>query len=112
MWVEAFTINGAYCADDTFRKLYQVIIGTRVDGLIPEGKAPAADTKPVLTVRYQLNAIREEELVEYLPYDLDYYAIRRNGVCLFYILKTRVQQIPNALADWHAGTFDPTKYGV
>ncbi|MDR1262788.1 MAG: DUF4340 domain-containing protein [Oscillospiraceae bacterium] len=109
---DTFTLNGEPADDSTFRKLYQIIIGTRVDGVIPEGKAPAADTAAELTVRYTLNEVRETETIEYLPYDADYYAVRRNGETLFYILKTRAQQIPDALTDYHNGTFDPAKYGV
>ncbi|GHU73841.1 hypothetical protein AGMMS49992_13700 [Clostridia bacterium] len=109
---DTFTLNGEPLDDTTARKLYQIIIGTRVDGVIPEGKAPGAAVTPVLTVRYRLNQVRDEETVEYLPYDGDYYAVRRNGETLFYILKTRVQMIPDALNDYHAGTFVPTNYGV
>ena len=50
-YIEDFTMNGEFCDDTTFRKLYQIIIGTRVDGLIPDGKAPTAETAPILTVR-------------------------------------------------------------
>ncbi|MDR2657479.1 MAG: DUF4340 domain-containing protein [Oscillospiraceae bacterium] len=109
---DTFTLNGEPADDSTFRKLYQIIIGTRVDGVIPEGKTPEADTAATLTIRYTLNEVRETETIEYLPYDADHYAVRRNGETLFYILKTRVQQIPDALDDYHNGTFDPAKYGV
>nr|HML49216.1 hypothetical protein [Clostridia bacterium] len=111
-YIEDFTLNGNVCDDAIFRKLYQIIIGTRVDGLIPEGKAPAEGTAPALTVRYRLNEVRDEEVVEYLPYDADHYAVRRNGICLFYIEKSRVNQIPKALADVEAGTFVAANYGV
>ncbi|MDR0396009.1 MAG: DUF4340 domain-containing protein [Oscillospiraceae bacterium] len=109
---DTFTLNGEYADDSSFRKLYQIIIGTRVDGLIPEGMSPSPDTAAVLTVRYRLNKVREAETIEYLPYDADYYAVRRNGETLFYILKSRVQMIPDALNDYREGVFDPKKYGV
>ena len=111
-YIEDFTINGVFCDGTVFRKLYQIIIGTRVDGLIPEDNIPAEDTAPVLTVRYQLNEVRDEEVVEYLPYDADHYAVRRNGICLFYIEKARVNQIPKALEEVQAGTFVAANYGV
>lgn len=111
-----FTINTQPADDTTFRKLYQIIIGTRVDGLIPEGKTPAANISPELTVAYTLNVPNDlglmKETVEYLPYDSDNYAVRRNGVTMFYILKSRVHMIIDSINDYHAGTFDPKKYGV
>ncbi|GHU68605.1 hypothetical protein FACS1894184_11000 [Clostridia bacterium] len=109
---DLFTINGEQADDSSFRKLYQIIIGTRVDGVIPEGKAPTENTAAVLTIRYTLNQVRETETIEYLPYDSDYYAVRRNGETLFYILKTRVQMIPDALNAYHDGTFVPANFGV
>lgn len=109
---EAFALGGEPVEDSTFRKLYQIIIGTQVDGMIPEGKVPAEDVKPVLTVTYQLNAVRELETVEYLPYDADHYAVRRNGVCMFYILRARVEMITQALEAYETGTFDPKAFGA
>lgn len=100
---EQFSLNGKPIEDAAFRRLYQLVIGTLVDGMIPEDRMPGQDAAPVLTVRYRLNTVREEELVEYLPYDADHYAVRRNGVCIFYILKTRVDVIPQALAEFVAG---------
>ncbi|MDR1600773.1 MAG: DUF4340 domain-containing protein [Oscillospiraceae bacterium] len=109
---DTFTLNGEPVDDTQFRKLYQIIIGTRVDGVIPEGKAPDPRTAALLTVRYQLSGDYGTQTIEYLPYDADYYAVRRNGETLFYILKSRVRMIPDALSEYHAGTFDPKKYGV
>ena len=107
---EDFRLDGVPVPDQTFRKLYQVIIGPRVDGMIPEGKAPDSEAVPVLTVRYRLNSVREEELIEYLPYDADHYALRRNGVCMFYILKSRVDRIAEAIRAYEDGSFDPEAY--
>ena len=109
---ERFTLDGKPAPDTPFRKLYQVVIGTRVDGMIPEGSAPAEDARPVLTVKYQLNIPRDEEIIEYLPYDADHYAVRRGGVCMFYILKTRVDSISQAIQAYEDGTFDPKAFGV
>jgi hypothetical protein len=107
-----FTINGQVADDSNFRKLYQIVIGTRVDGLIPEGKAPAPEARPELSVTYTINVSSEPEVIEYLPYDQDNYAVRRNGNTLFYIMKSRVQMIPDALKAYHDGTFNPADYGV
>ena len=112
MFIEAFALDGVPVPDKTFRKLYQIIIGTRVDGMIPEGKTPDGTATPLLTVQYRLNSVREEELIEYLSYDADHYALRRNGVCMFYILKSRVDRIAEAIRAYENGSFDPEAFGV
>ena len=107
MMAETFTLCGEPVEDAAFRRLYRLIIGTRVDGMLPDGWTPDDDTEPVLTVAYRLIGRHhgaEEEIVEYLPYNADHYGVRRNGVSLFYILKTRVDIIPQSLAAYHAGT--------
>ena len=110
--VEVFTIGGEPADDTTFRKLYQLLIGTLADGLLPGEWAPADNEKPALTVTYQLNGERGNEVTEYLPYNTEHYAVRRNGICLFYILKSRVDIIPAAMAAYHDGSFDPKKFGL
>ncbi|MCL1796549.1 MAG: DUF4340 domain-containing protein, partial [Clostridia bacterium] len=109
---EKFRINNEPADETTFRQLYQLIIGTLVDGLLPDGWVSADEVKPVLTVTYGLIESQDDEVIEYLPYNADFYAVRRNGVCLFYILKSRVDVIPEALAAYKAGTFDPSAYGL
>lgn len=109
---DSFTVNGEYAEDSPFRKLYQIIIGTRVDGLIPDGKTlPGGE--PAVTVTYTLNVDGgRDETIEYVPYDAENYAVRRNGETLFYILKTRVNMIERAIDAYKAGTFVPSEFGV
>ena len=109
---EAFRIGGEPADEKMFRKLYQLVIGTLADGLLPVGWAPADSVKPALTVTYRLTEGRADEIAEYLPYNAEHYAVRRNGVCLFYILKSRVDVIPEALASYHDGSFDPKMFGL
>ena len=108
---ETFTINGQPCDESTFRKLYQIIIGTRIDGLVQQDSV-SADVAPELTVTYTLNVSPVPETIEYISYDAVNYAVRRNGVTLFYIMKSRVQMIPDALKAYHEGTFRPADFGV
>ncbi|MCL1854704.1 MAG: DUF4340 domain-containing protein [Clostridia bacterium] len=109
---EAFRIGGEPADDKTFRKLYQLVIGTLADGILPAGWAPADDAEPVLSVTYRLTEGRADEVIEYLLYNAEHYAVRRNGVCLFYILKSRVDVIPEAFAAYHDGSFDPKNFGL
>lgn len=95
---ETYTLDGQTIPDADFKKLYQMIIGTQADGLLPEGWVAEADAVAALTVRYQLNTGGGEETIEYLPYDIDHYAVRRNGNALFYIQKSSVDIIPEAIA--------------
>jgi len=111
--IDEYTFNGESIDESTFKKLYQLVIGTRVDGVIPDGQAPDASAEPVLTVVYRLNTgSGAAETIEYVPYNTDYYAVRRNGLTLFYLLKTRVEQIPKALDAYRDGTFNPKDFGL
>lgn len=112
MYDESFTLNGDPLDEATFRKLYQILISTMADGMLPADWQPPENTPPALTITYHLNAVRDAERIEYLPYDTTHYAVRRNNETIFYILKSRADIIPQALEACHEGTFVAEEYGV
>ncbi|MBQ3222508.1 MAG: DUF4340 domain-containing protein [Clostridia bacterium] len=93
MTKQDFYFQGEYVNEDLFRDFYQVVIGRLVDKRIENEEEYAFDGDVVLSISYKLNYQDEPYLVEYLDYDRDYCAVRRNGVSLFLIRKDKVQEI-------------------
>lgn len=90
---QVFTYQGKYTDEDLFRDFYQVVIGRMVDKRIENEEEYTFDGELVLRITYDLDYQDEPYLVEYLDYDRDYCAVRRNGVSLFLIRKDKVQEI-------------------
>ena len=51
------------------------------------------------------NVEPNELTIEYLEYDDDYLAVRRDGLTLFLIKRDRVDSMINSLNEYRAGTF-------
>lgn len=88
--------------ESLFKKLYQSIIGTLADK-VSEDMHLSGDV--AVTVRYQLNDSAEPFAVEYLQYDDEYYAVRRDGLTLLLIKKDKVQSMMDDLQAYREGTF-------
>lgn len=99
---EAFYFDGEPTDDTLFRKLYQEIIGTTNSKLCDDYHF---DGKVYCTVTYKLNVEPNELTIEYLEYDDDYLAVRRDGLTLFLIKRDRVDSMINSLNEYRAGTF-------
>ncbi len=99
---DTYTFNGEVTEEDLFKKLYQIIIGT-MNSKISDDRA--IEGKVVASVHYTLNEAPGEFTVEYLEYDEDYYAVRRDNLTLFLIKHDRIDQLLEKLAQYADGTF-------
>lgn len=94
-----FFFNGQKAHDRHTRQFYQDIIGLIVDGEVADPDKVTGE--PVLTTVFRRNRGSVREIVtEYLPYDADHYAVRKNGDIKFYILKSKVQVAFDSLEEY------------
>lgn len=91
---DSYSFDGEEISEDDFKELYQTIIGMQVSKLNDDYYY---DGKVAVTVHYTLNTELSEFTVEYLEYDNDYYAVRRNGVCMFLIKRAKVDNMLSAI---------------
>ncbi|MBQ3705788.1 MAG: DUF4340 domain-containing protein [Clostridia bacterium] len=92
---DAFRVNGKTVEDaSAFRKLYQQIIGLTSSRLSEDYDL---EGEVLLSVRYTLESGPDGLLVEYLDYDADYCAVRRDGLTLFLMKKEQLESLMDAL---------------
>ena len=100
---EYFTYNGTAVTDDKlFRKLYQELIGLTYSKLNDDYDYQA---EPYMTVTYQLNCEPGELVIEYMEYDDDYLAVRRDDLTLFLIKREKIDALAEALRAFDEGTY-------
>ena len=74
-----------------FRSFYQTLVGVSVDGKLEEGAVVEGDAE--ITFKFTIND-GHMETIEYIPYGVKDYAVRKNGADTgLYIEKWRVQQL-------------------
>lgn len=100
---ETYFLNGKQMDEDMFKDAYQTIISVTHSGLSDETKVGEG---VVLSVRFTFNNGTEDLLVEYYPYDINNYAISRNGNTFLYGRKDRVDEIWPTLQQLEAGTLN------
>jgi|GEM_PF-3468367 len=105
-FIETFYFEGEE-TDDLFKKIYQVIIGTMVS---KESDDIYLDGDVMVTVTYRLNVAPGELVIEYIAYDEEYYAVRRDGLTLFLIKQSIINNMIAQLEEFRAGTFVAPKY--
>lgn len=91
--------------EDAFKTAYQTIIGVTISGLVDDELVDESQT-PVLTVTYTFNNGTEPITVEYLPYDINNYCVRREGSVDLICKKDQVDSILPTMADLAAGNLD------
>ena len=104
-YLETFFLDGAEVQEDAFKTAYQTIIGVTISGLVDEELVDESQT-PVLTVTYTFNNGTEPITVEYLPYDINNYCVRREGSVDLICKKDQVDSILPTMADLAAGNLD------
>ncbi len=103
-FIETFYFDGEETDEDLFRDLYQYIIGTMVSKVSDDY---ALDGEVIASVKYKLNVEPGEFMVEYLAYDDEYYAVRRDNLTLFLIKHEKVQDLITQAEAYSNGTFVP-----
>lgn len=104
-YLETFFLNGVEVQEDAFKTAYQTIIGVTISGLVNEDLVDESQA-PVLSVTYTFNNGTEPITVEYLPYDINNYCVRREGSVDLICKKDPVDAILPTLADLAAGRLD------
>ncbi len=102
---ERFIYEGEPAEEDIFRDFYQVVIGTLFDKRIEDASEWHLEGDAEVTVTYHLTYTDEPYVVEYVSYDRDYYAIRKEGVTLFLIRKEKVQNVIDTAESYRQGTY-------
>lgn len=94
--VATYYVNDKNMEEDTFKSLYQVIIGPVTEREIPKEQTITTDL-PYMTVTYHLTTQEEPLVIKYLPYDQSYYAVNTNGVQYFLTDMRKVKEISDIL---------------
>lgn len=97
-----FQADGRKIDEDTFKKFYQEIIGLLIDG--ENDKKPIGT--PEVTMKFYL-VNKKVDVMEYIPYNDDFYMVVRNGKSDFVIAKEQVQKVLKDLEDLVAGKYKP-----
>lgn len=95
---ETYRVGDLETVEDTFKELYQKVIGLTASGMIEAQPAGS----PVVTVVYHL-VDGTTETLQFLDYDDRNYAAVIDGVCEFRILKKDVENMLTAVQDVAAG---------
>ncbi len=90
-----YFFDGVETSEKEFKDVYMEIIGLMINKLSDDYYL---EGDVVAKITYTLNVEPYEFTVEYLTYDKDYYAVRRNGVTLFLIKQDRVQSMIDRVA--------------
>ncbi|NLB81816.1 MAG: DUF4340 domain-containing protein [Clostridiaceae bacterium] len=85
----SYFINDTAANEDAFKKIYQQIIGLTVRGIVTE--MPQNEALFVLTFTFNDN--RANDIIEGIPYQDRYVAIKINGIAEYYVLKDQVQNM-------------------
>ncbi len=99
---EMFFFEGEVTDEKLFKKLYQEIIGTMNSKLCDDYHF---EGDIYCSVTYKLNVEPGELTIEYLVYDDDYLAVRRDNQTLFLIKRENIDRMITALNEYRAGTY-------
>lgn len=95
---ERMLVNGQEVSEEAFRNLYQQIIAPRVDGMVSiEADADLGPARLMLTYTIVDGS---EEQIAYYPLNADYNLLKRNGECLFFVGREKVDAVIDALKDY------------
>jgi len=94
--VVTYYVNDKKMDEDTFKALYQVIIGPVTEREISQDQTVSSEA-PYMTVTYHLVTTEEPLVIKYLPYDQSYYAVNTNGVQNFLTDIRKIAEISDSL---------------
>lgn len=95
-----YRVNGRETEEEAFKKLYQEVIGLRVDA---ENDRQLVAGEPEIRVSFVFDT-SDRQMISYgfLPYNKDFYAVTRDGTADFLIARSRVEKMLAAVRA-HAG---------
>jgi hypothetical protein len=92
-----YTFNGKDSDEDTFKTLYQQLIGITYDSAIPSDISAGNET-PYVTLTYHIFGDNERTIsASFLPYDDNFYIVKKNNDTRFFADKRAVDDIAKAL---------------
>lgn len=103
---DVFYYEGEMADEDIFRDFYQVVIGTLFDKRIEDESEYQLEGEADVTVTYHMTYTDEPYVVEYVSYDRDYYAIRKDGYTLFLIQKDKINDMVATAESYRIGEYD------
>lgn len=104
-YLEHFFIDGKACQEGAFKTVYQSVIGVTISNLADQ-KLVDETQQPVVTLTYHLNTGEEPVVVEYLPYDINNYCVRKEGKVSLICKRELVDQILPTLHSAINGEYD------
>ena len=104
-YAETFFLNGKECQESAFKTAYQAIIGVTISNLADPSLVDETQ-QPVLTLTYTFNNGEAPQTVEYLPYDINNYCVRRDGKISLICKREAVDDIMVKLKALEAGELD------
>jgi hypothetical protein len=85
--VATYAVDGKSIEEETFKNLYQVVIGLQIEGEVTH----AVPDRPAVTVLYTLNkGLAKTVTIDFAPYNRDFYAIFVNGANAFALTNGQV----------------------
>jgi hypothetical protein len=100
---ETYYFDNTLTTEDLFKDFYQVLIGALSDKACDD---PNYQGNVVCSVTYDVNIEGVDDFtVEYLDYNKDYYAVRRDGKTYFLIRRASVDSILEACVQYRAGEY-------
>ncbi len=99
-YLETYRINGKEYDNDTFKELYQAIIGVTIDGIVEtdESGAPkGVDDQTYAKIVYHFNVALDDLTVEYRPYKSLYYAVNKGDGFNFYVAGSKLDRALDGL---------------
>ncbi len=99
----SYYFDGEVMTESQFRSLYIDIIGVMMSKVSPDY---ALEGDVVARLDFKLNAEPYEYVVEYIEYDNQYYAVRRDNQTIALVKHERIDSILEKLADVRSGVVD------
>ena len=104
-YAETFFLDGKECQESAFKTVYQAVIGVTISNLADQSLVDETQ-QPVLTLNYTFGNGEEPLTVEYLPYDINNYCVRRDGKISLICRREAVDDILVKLKALEAGELD------
>ena len=93
-----YSFNGKESDEDAFKTLYQQLIGITYDSEIPSDVKVGSET-PYITLTYHIFGDNERTVsASFLPYDDNFYIVKKNGDTRFFADKRAIDDIAKALS--------------